>query len=110
MSAPLPRSKSLKDFCSTFEAQVEKSQKRFYRRSRIDPIEYTQPQVSYNVEEIEAVAIHIPIYKLDDFLGVVDEQRCRELEIRAAVPAVKKAYEHYKLLLKMCGGDFDARY
>ena len=65
--------------------------------------------VKNEVEEIEAVAIHIPVDRLDDFLGIVDEQRYKELAIRNSVPAVKLAYERYKMLLKMCGGD-DAGY
>ena len=75
-----------------------------------DMFDYEDTMPRYNVEEVEAVAIHIPIYKLDDFLSVVDEQKYKELYIRNSVPAVKKAYEHYRMLLKMCGGDYDAGY
>jgi hypothetical protein len=100
----------LQDFCKAFDAHPERSDRKFYRRSRIDYTDYNDPNVHYKTETVEAVAIHIPIYKLDDFLSVVDEQRYKELDIRNNVPAVKLAYERYKLLLKMCGGDFDARY
>jgi hypothetical protein len=72
--------------------------------------DYNDPQVDYKTETVEAVAIHIPIYKLDDFLGSVSDQQYQEMEIRAAVPAVKIAYERYQMLLKMCGGDYNARY
>ena len=110
LSKPVPNWPALANFCKAFEAHPEKSARRFYRRSKINWTDYNDPNVHYETEEVEAVAIHIPIYKLDDFLSIVDEQRYRELEIRDQVPAVKKAYEQYKLLLKMCGGDFDARY
>jgi hypothetical protein len=110
LSKPMPVSQPLQNFCKYFEAYPEKSTRRFYRRTRIMRSDYNDPNVHYETEEVDAVAIHIPIHKLDDFLGIVDEQRYRELEIRDQVPAVKKAYEQYKLLLKMCGGDFDARY
>jgi hypothetical protein len=110
LSKPLPHSKSLQDFCKAFDAIPERSDKRFHRRTRLDYTDYDNPNVNYTTETVEAVAIHIPIYKLDDFLGVVDEQRYKELSIRDNVPAVKLAYEHYKMLLKMCGGDYDARY
>ena len=110
LSKPLPHSQPLQDFCKAFDAHPERSDRKFYRRSRIDYTDYNDPNVHYKTETVEAVAIHIPIYKLDDFLSVVDEQRYKELDIRNNVPAVKLAYERYKLLLKMCGGDFDARY
>ena len=110
LSKPLPHSKSLQDFCKAFEAVPERCDKRFYRRTPLNYIDYNDPNVHYTTETVEAVAIHIPIYKLDDFLSVVDEQRYKELHIRDNVPAVKKAYEHYQMLLKMCGGDYDARY
>ena len=109
LSKPLPNSKPLQQFCEAFDAIPERSDKRFHRRQRLDFIDYNNPDVQYKFETVEGVAIHIPIYKLDDFLSVVDEQKYKELEIRANVPAVKKAYEHYRMLLKMCGGDF-ARY
>ena len=110
MSNPLPLSKSLQDFCKAFEAHPEKSNRKFYRHVMQDWVDFEDPNVHYNVEEVEAVAIHIPMHRLDEFLNVVDEQKYRELSIRDNVPAVKKAYEQYKMLLKMCGGDYDARY
>jgi hypothetical protein len=110
LSNPLPHSKSLQQFCEGFNAVPERSDKRFYRKQRLNFIDYNNPDVEYKVETVEGVAIHIPIYKLEDFLSVVDEQRYKELTIRNQVPAVKKAYEHYKMLLRMCGGDYDAGY
>jgi hypothetical protein len=110
LSKPLPHSTALQKFCQAFDAVPDRSDKRFVRRTRLDYIDYNDPNVHYTTETVEAVAIHIPIYKLDDFLSVVDEQRYKELEIRDAVPAVKLAYERYKILLKMCGGDYNARY
>ena len=110
LSKPLPHSKSLQDFCKAFDAHPEKSNRQFYRREVLNWSDYNDPNVHYKNETVEAVAIHIPIYKLPDLLSIGDEQKYRELDIRNSVPAVKKAYEHYKLLLKMCGGDFDARY
>lgn len=110
MSKPLPYSSSLQKFCEVFEAQPTPSDRKFHRRTRLDYTDYNDPNVHYTTEVVDAVAIHIPIHKLDDFLSVVDEQKYKELEIRLQVPAVKKAYEQYRLLLKMCGGDYDARY
>lgn len=118
MSKPLPHSKPLQQFLKYFEAHAEPSHKK-YRRIVNDPLNWsvenygdTDFSVQYNrrVEEVEMVSLHIPIYKLEDFLSSIPEQHYKEMEIRMAVPAVKKAYEQYQLLLKMCGGDFDARY
>ena len=109
MSAPLPLSQPLQDFCRAFEAHPEKSNRKFIKHTITDVVDYNDPNVHYGVEEIEAVAIHIPLHRLDEFLNIVDEQKYKELSIRDKIPAVKKAYNHYKMLLKMCGGD-DAIY
>ena len=111
---------SLNKFCQAFDAVPHSSQKRFRRMKKMAANWWVNPkhngsedfEISYDNEvvEIEAIAIHIPVDRLDDFLGVVDEQRYKEIEIRNNVPAVKLAYERYKMLLKMCGGDYDARY
>lgn len=97
-------------FCKVFNAEVLDSDRKFKRVKMPSWPDYENPDISYEVEELPAVAIHLPREKLKDFLSVVDEQRYKELEIRDQVPAVKKAYEHYKMLLNMCGGDYDARY
>lgn len=110
MSKPLEFSTPLRNFCEAFEAISEHSHKKFQRRTRLDWIDYNNPNVNYTIETVEAVAIHIPIYKLDEFLSAIPEQHYKEMEIRTQVPAVKKAYEQYRLLLKMCGGNYDAGY
>jgi hypothetical protein len=109
LSKPLPRSESLEKFCKVFDAHAERSPRQFYKASILDYTDYNDPNVQYKTEVIDAVAIHIPMHRLDDFLNIVEEQQYREIFIRNEVPAVKKAYEQYRMLLKMCGGD-DARY
>lgn len=103
------RLKKLERLSHMFEAHVEQSQRRFYKRETIDYRSSLQDFYTH-VEEVRAVAIHIPEHRIDDLLNCFEEQQFLEMEIRANVPAVKKAYEQYRLLLKMCGGDFDARY
>jgi hypothetical protein len=105
LSKPLPRSESLEKLCRVFEAHAERSPRKFIKRTRLDYIDYNDPNVHYTTEEIDAVAIHIPIHRIDEFLNIVDEQTYKELYIRNEVPAVKKAYEHYRMLLRICGGD-----
>jgi hypothetical protein len=102
----MPYSNALARFCEEFDAVPAPSDKKFYRRTMINWSDYNDPQVDYKTETVDAVAIHIPIYKLDDFVSAIDEQKYKEMEIRDNVPAVKLAYERYQLLLKMCGGDY----
>ena len=119
LAKPLPHSKPLQQFCKHFEAIPEPSPKKF-RRLTNHPIDWyvdNECETDFNihsyqqrVEEVDAVALHIPIHKLEDFLSSIPEQHYIEMELRLQYPALKKAYEQYKLLLKMCGGDFDARY
>ncbi len=106
LSKPLPHSTALARFCEAFDAVPDRSDKRFYRREVMSRSDYNDPNVHYKTETVDAVAIHIPIYKLDDFVSTIDEQKYKEMEIRDNVPAVKLAYERYQLLLKMCGGDY----
>lgn len=110
MDKPLPQSTALTRFCEAFDAVTDHSDKKFYQRTMVNWSAYNDPKVDYKTKSIGAVAIHIPLHKLNDFVSVLDDQKYKELEIRANVPAVKKAYEHYQLLLKMCGGDYDAGY
>lgn len=110
---------SLYELSKYFEAHVEHSDRKFNVMKR-HPIEwYRDPADStasdlngyrHQVESVDAIAIHIPIHRVDDFLDCIDDSRIKEMEIRNSVPAVKKAYEQYRLLLKMCGYDDNARY
>ena len=104
------RLKKLQKFCHMFEAHVEPSERRFYKRETIDFRQLSDTDFYTRTEEVRALAIHLPEHRIDDLLGFFDEQKFHEMKIRDNVPAVKKAYEQYRLLLKMCGGDFDARY
>ena len=105
----MPYSGALRRFCESFEAVPGPSDRKFYRRTRVNWSDYTDPKVDYVTETVDAVAIHIPIHKLDEFVSAIDEQKYLEMEIRDNVPAVRLAYERYQLMLKMCGGDY-ARY
>ena len=110
MLNPLPYSSTLAKFCETFEAVPGHSDKKFYRRTMVNWSEYNvDPLVDYKTETVDAVAIHIPIHRLDEFVSAISERQYDEMTIRSKVPAVKKAYDQYQLLLKMCGGDL-ARY
>lgn len=100
----------LRNFCEQFDAHVEPSNQVFYRHQfpqhplsidHFDTVDYNPP------ETIEAVSIHMPKDRLDDLLDLSNEQQYRAYMIRQQVPAVKKAYENYLLLLKMCGGEAD---
>ena len=119
MAKPLPHSKPLEQFLKHFEGVARPSDQKF-RRITNHPIDWyvdNECDTDFNihsyqqrVEVVDGVALHIPIHKLEEFLASIPEEKYREMEIRMAVPAVKKAYEQYRMLLKMCGGDYDARY
>ena len=81
MTAPLAHSKALQDFCKAFDAYPEKSNRKFYKQTMVDWTDYNDPNVHYKVEDIDAVALHIPLHRLDEFLGIVDEQKYRELAL-----------------------------
>lgn len=104
----MSKDEQLQRFCEMFEAYPTESDRKFYKRTKIDSwSSYNDPSIHYHAEVVKAVAIHIPEHRIEDFLDVVvDEKRYLEMEIRNNVPAVKKAYEHYQLLLKMCGADY----
>ena len=115
LTKPLPHSKPLENFIKAFDGYVEPSQRKFHRPSRVETEWYNSDMdvfESYQIrmETVDGVAIHIPIHKLEDFVGSIPEQHWKEMQIRMQVPAVKLAYERYRMLLKMCGGDFDAGY
>jgi hypothetical protein len=96
-----------KQFCDLFDAQIEPSDRKFYKYQfphhpysidHYDTIDYTAPA------PIEAVAIHLPKDRLEDVFSLLGDRQYQELKIREQIPAVKKAYENYRLLLKICGG------
>jgi hypothetical protein len=102
---------SQNEFCERFEAQIGPSERVIYKFQfpnypysvdHYDTIEYNTAPAP-----IEAVAIHMPKDRLEDLFALLGSQQYRELKIREQAPAVKKAYENYRLLLKMCGGDAD---
>lgn len=111
-------SASLSDLARYFDAYIEKSDRRFHKVHRVDQEWFVDPkstatdQLSYQMrmEYVQGIAIHIPEHRVDDFLSALDERRFKEIELRDQYPAVKKAYEQYKMMLLMCGFDADARY
>ena len=106
LSKPLPHSTALAKFCEAFDAVPDRSDRKFYRREVLNWSDYNDPKVNYKTETVDAVAIHIPLYKLDAFVSTISEKQYHEMQVRDNVPAVKLAYEHYQMLLKMCGGDY----
>ena len=105
-----------KRFCDIFQATIETSHKQY---RKIEPLpeswwqmeEYTIGHcVSYpeqKIKTIQGIAIHLPEDRLSDLIRSADDSSMyKEMTIRDNVPAVKKAWEHYQMLLKMCGGDY----
>ena len=99
----------LNEICNLFGAVAEPSQKKFRRITNIDELDELNSLFA-RIEDIDAIAIHIPKDKLKFFMEAFNDQIMREMELRATVPAIEKAYKHYKMMIQMCGGDYDARY
>ena len=85
-------------FCKSFEASIEKSNKQYYKYS-FDPsnLDFTT-QVP-----VEVIAIHMPKSHLDRLLGFFDQSDLDELMLRIEHPAVKKAWEQYVAILNLVG-------
>ena len=54
------------------------------------------PSGHYTTEEIDAVDIHIPNHRIDDFLWMTDDQKYREMEIKDQVHGIKVSREPKK--------------
>ena len=104
----------LNKICKLFDAVIEPSQKRFRRIKNLDLSKvYELDELNSplaRIEEVEAIAIHIPKDKLEFFIEAFDDNTITEMEIRANVPAIEKAYKQYKMMIYMCSGDYNARY
>lgn len=107
--------KYLDDIVKPFDGFVERSQRQFRRVVRADEWWHDPKSTAMDVinrmqiESVNGVAIHIPDDRVRDFVDFMSPRlKAKEMEIRANVPAVRKAYEHYKMLLLMCGGDYNA--
>jgi hypothetical protein len=96
----------LKKLCQEFGGTATVSEQRFVRIHPPGSWDFMSTIADYKSTIIEGVAIHIPKDRLDDFLSVFDEQKYLEMQIRENIPAVKIAYERYRMLLKMCGSDY----
>jgi hypothetical protein len=94
----------LMEYLKSVEVYIEKSDRRFYKNSKIPPDWYNNDFYPDQLkrEEVEAIAIHIPLDKVDDFISCLHLRSINEMEIRDRVPAVAKAYEQYQLMLKLC--------
>lgn len=101
--------KKLEKFCNYLGAYAEPSTRKFFRIEPMNAQLFEKSDIDFETKTVGGVAIHIPEDRVNDFFSMLDEQKYQEMTVRNEVPAVKKAYEHYQLLLKMCGVD-SARY
>ena len=109
------KDEGLLKFCQAFDASVEESPKKFYKPITHHVQDFASranselPTFQFRTEVVDAVALHIPAYRMNDFIDAINERQVQAIDIRHKYPAVKKAYDNYMLLLKMCGED-NARY
>jgi len=85
-------------FCKSFEASIEKSNKQYYKYS-FDPnnLDFTTRV------PVEVIAIHMPKAHLGRLLGFFDQSDLNELMLRIEHPAVKQAWEKYVTILNLVG-------
>lgn len=105
----------LRDIIEEFDGHIERSPRKFRRVLRRTDEWYVDPKYatasdfdSYRmqVEEIGGVSISIPDDRVQDFVEYMSRRyNSVEYKIRQRVPAVQKAYENYRMLLQLCGGE-----
>lgn len=100
----------LSDIVKPFDGFIDRSPHQFRKMIPIDEWWHDPKSTATDVlnasqvQAIGGVAIHIPDCNVRDFVDAISPRiHAKELELRATVPAVKKAYEHYRMLLLMCG-------
>lgn len=95
-----------KDFEEQFRAKVEPGTHRFVRK--LQPTSWSAFNAPYEmkVEEIPSLTIHISEEEFEHMTRYIPGRLIRERNMREDIPALKKAWDNYQLLLKMCGGDY----
>ena len=73
--------KSLKQFCQSFDAVVEPSERRFARSEPLLHLpDHEDRNIYYKTETVNAIAIHIPEDRVDDFVSIINEKQFLEME------------------------------
>ena len=119
-------SKTIKEFCQNHRIQVLNTNKRAHRYHKVN-VNYFKDPMDFNMIHQDVVYDSEPLYTVEiaeseleriaDFESEVFnnmkqsghyrmfetlmEQKERERALRDTYPAVKKAYEHYSLMLKL---------
>ena len=95
-------------FCKSFEASIEKSNKQYYKYSfdpsNLDLGNFNPSNLDFTTRvPVEVIAIHMPKSHLGRLLGFFDQSDLDELMLRIEHPAVKKAWEQYVAILNLVG-------
>jgi hypothetical protein len=95
-----------KDFEEMFGAKVEQGTRRFIRKAPLSLTNVYEYESKFMVEDMPSLTIHITEEEFEHMTQYMPGRIIRERNIREDIPAVKKAWDNYQLLLKMCGGDY----
>lgn len=112
---------TVENFCMRYDAIIESSNRKFANMKKTIDFNAEPTDELPPLEYVPALAIHIPEHR---FQALVEHEKWlheaaksgasagayklaldheRECKIREEVPAVKEAYEQYKLLLSLSG-------
>ena len=106
--------RKIQEFCYRYQATVGRSDRQIRRAHMVRPgYSHFDDLVAYatTYEDEPATRIDLPdelfrtLVQMDSVLQHWDEQEYRETRLREANPALKKAYEHYTLMLKLIDSD-----
>jgi hypothetical protein len=97
---------SIDQFCTSFEASIEKSNKQYYKTSYSGLYGLDSTKIDNCVIDrinVEVVAIHLPKENFEKLIYSCDRDRFEEINLREDHPAVKKAWEQYVAILNLVG-------
>jgi hypothetical protein len=116
----------IEDFCKAHQIRVRDTNKRAHRYHKID-LNYFRDPSDYNMVQQEIVDMSEPLYTVEiaeselekiarfesqvfnnmkkhghyDMFNMIMEQKHKERDLRNRYKAVRTAYEHYSLMLKL---------
>jgi len=92
-----------KDFEEQFGAKVEPGTRRFYIKRPLTNWSSFNYDTDFKVEDVPSMTIHISEEEFERMTQYMPGRITRERNLREDIPALRKAWDNYQLLLKMCG-------
>jgi len=96
-----------KEFEEQFGARVEPGHRTFRRPIAVPNWSaYNIGDMNMSTEIIPSLTIHISEEEFEHMTQYMPGRIIRERNMREDIPALKKAWDNYQLLLKLCSGDY----